>query len=128
MKLQDLKKEIDIFNSRIKILEIALRQVLKLKTPLNLTIGNCSIKDESIIITHPDMKTQIIPENMLDNVEEIKKQIQINLEREEREKKLYELKWQIDYWSAQLNQENLNNKIKNLENMKSELAVLQNTP
>lgn len=129
MNLQEIKSEIDSFNKKLKFVESVAMSAFKLKAPLKLTIEHCTVKwtneGDHIVITHPDMRTIVIPEKALDNFEEIKKHVAGNVEQAEREKKIYDLKWQIDYWSKQLNQETINKKLEAVELMKQELISLE---
>lgn len=120
--INDLKNQVNIFNTRLKLVEVVLMDVFKVKLPLNLTLNNCEAKDDVIIISHSSIPTQIIPESIFGDAELIKKTIEDNIAKESKKKKVYELKWQIDYWMTQTNPEFIAKKLKLIEEMQSELA------
>lgn len=125
MKLTDLQKEIDSFNQKLKAIDAALCEVLKLKQPLQLNISNCQQKDEFIIITHPNIKTQLIKEDCIDDIQTLKTSIIENIKKQEKEKRIYDIEWEINYWTNQLSESHLNNRRNYLEELIKKLETIK---
>lgn len=128
MSLMELKNEISSFNAKLKLVEEVFIAVFKLKNPLGLTVNHCEVKDSDVVIVHPNIPTQIIPEEIFGDSEKILARITANQEAEARKKKIYDLKWQIDYWMKELNQESIDKKQAALVVMQEQLKQLTKEP
>ena len=121
-----LGQDIKDFNKKLMGLEIFIKEIYKIEKDLDINVGNCLFKDGTgeIIISHPDFPSITCFECDLENVEKIKNAILFDIETDKVKKRIYELKFQIDYWMQQTSPEFIDKKLKDIENWKTELVRL----
>lgn len=124
MYVGELKEAIDVFEKRLCRIEVVLREVFK-KKELGLTIKHCEVREGDVIIKHSDIPEQRIPESIFDDIEMVRKRILENIDRDKREKRIYELKWQIDYWRKQTSDEFIKQKKQFIGDMEREVQELE---
>jgi hypothetical protein len=115
------------FKKKLVALEVAVKDIYKIKKDLNITVSCCEFKEGSdkIIISHPDFPNIECIETDLNDIGIITNKILMDIEKKKAEKKIYELKWQIDYWMEQTNPEFIAKMLQKVEDMKAELTTLE---
>jgi hypothetical protein len=117
--------ELAVFEEKLKLLDPILVELFKQKKPLGLTIRNCSFKKGRVVISHIEIPVLDLLEEDLDNPEGIKRVLASKIEKEKRDKEVYDLQFQIRYWEHQLSPEFTARKQVEVEKWKASLSTLE---
>ena len=120
-----LYEQLNQFQEKLNKLEAVLIKLYKLKKPLLLTIKNCKVTEKNIFIEHCDIVSLKLTERDLENVDVFEMELLTKQNFEEKKKKIYDLQFQIKYWTDQTSLESITKKQQYIKDLQVELAALE---
>lgn len=116
------------FNKKLELLACLIKETYRIKKEITLSINNCTFKvDGNIVVQHPDFPDITLVESDLDDLSQLKANILSNIELNKKKKRVYEAKWEIDYWLEHTSPEYISNRLNYIELLRLELNTLSDT-